>query len=56
MRDIELQGKPAFSHPDADSIVEHLAPHLASGDVVAFMSNGGFGGIHEKILDVLRTT
>ena len=56
VRDIELQGKPAFSHPDADSIVEHLAPHLASGDVVAIMSNGGFGGIHEKILDVLRTT
>lgn len=52
--DIELQGKPAFSYPDADSIVEHLAPHLASGDVVAIMSNGGFGGIHEKILDVLH--
>lgn len=56
VRDIELQGKPAFSHPDADSIVEHLAPHLSQGDVVAIMSNGGFGGIHEKILDVLRTT
>ena len=56
VRDIELQGKPAFSHPDADSIVEHLAPHLDNGDVVAIMSNGGFGGIHEKILDVLRTT
>lgn len=54
VRDIELQGKPAFSHPDADSIVEHLAPHLDKGDVVAIMSNGGFGGIHEKILDVLR--
>ncbi|MBL8125370.1 MAG: UDP-N-acetylmuramate:L-alanyl-gamma-D-glutamyl-meso-diaminopimelate ligase [Pyrinomonadaceae bacterium] len=54
VRDIELQGKPAFSHPDADSIVEHLAPHLDNGDVVAIMSNGGFGGIHEKILDVLR--
>lgn len=54
VRDIELQGKPAFSHPDADSIVEHLAPHLANGDVVAIMSNGGFGGIHEKILDVLH--
>lgn len=56
VRDIELQGKPAFSYPDADSIVDHLAPHLAEGDVVAIMSNGGFGGIHEKILNVLRAS
>jgi UDP-N-acetylmuramate: L-alanyl-gamma-D-glutamyl-meso-diaminopimelate ligase len=48
--DIELQGKPAMSFPDADSIVEHLLPELKTGDVVAIMSNGGFGGIHEKIL------
>lgn len=51
--DISLQGKPAMSLPDADSIVEYLAPHLRSGDVVAIMSNGGFGGIHEKLLTVL---
>ncbi|MBK9174560.1 MAG: UDP-N-acetylmuramate:L-alanyl-gamma-D-glutamyl-meso-diaminopimelate ligase [Blastocatellia bacterium] len=54
VKDIELQGKRAFSYPDADSIVEHLKPELREGDVVAIMSNGGFGGIHEKILDVLR--
>ena len=54
VEDIKLQGKPAMSFPDADSIVEHLAPELREGDVVAIMSNGGFGGIHEKILDVLR--
>lgn len=51
---IKLQGKPALSFPDADTIVEHLAPELKSGDVVAIMSNGGFGGIHDKILDVLK--
>jgi len=54
VKDIELQGKRAFSYPDADSIVEHLKPELREGDIVAIMSNGGFGGIHEKILDVLR--
>jgi len=53
VKDIELTGKPSFSLPDADSIVEHLAPELKTGDVVAIMSNGGFGGIHDKILDVL---
>ncbi len=54
VHDIELQGKPALSFPDADSIVEHLAPELKAGDVVAIMSNGGFGGIHDKILNILK--
>lgn len=51
---IKLTGKPAFCLPDADHIVAHLAPELKSGDVVAVMSNGGFGGIHDKLLDVLK--
>jgi UDP-N-acetylmuramate: L-alanyl-gamma-D-glutamyl-meso-diaminopimelate ligase len=54
IQDIELQGKAAHSFPNADSIVEHLAPELRENDVVAIMSNGGFGGIHEKILGKLR--
>ena len=54
VKDIALQGKPSFSFPDADTIVEHLAPELEKGDVVAIMSNGGFGGIHDKILQVLK--
>jgi UDP-N-acetylmuramate: L-alanyl-gamma-D-glutamyl-meso-diaminopimelate ligase len=54
VKQIEMQGKPAMSLPDADSIVEHLAPELREGDIVAIMSNGGFGGIHEKILEVLK--
>ena len=53
-RDIELQGKPAMAFPDADAIVDHLAPELRDGDVVAIMSNGGFGGIHEKLLNILK--
>ncbi len=54
VRDIGLQGKPSYSFPDADSIVEHLTTELREGDVVAFMSNGGFGGIHDKMLNILR--
>ena len=54
VKQIELQGKPSFSLPDADAIVAHLAPELKENDVVAIMSNGGFGGIHDKILDVLK--
>ena len=55
VEDIKLQGKPAMSFPDADAIVAHLAPELKEGDVAAIMSNGGFGGIHDKILDVLKS-
>ncbi|MBX3266889.1 MAG: UDP-N-acetylmuramate:L-alanyl-gamma-D-glutamyl-meso-diaminopimelate ligase [Acidobacteria bacterium] len=53
VKDIELQGKSAFSFPDADAIVEHLTPEMKDGDVIAVMSNGGFGGIHDKLLAVL---
>jgi len=52
--DIAAQGKPAFAISGAEDIVAHLAPQLLEGDVVAIMSNGGFGGIHEKLLAGLR--
>jgi UDP-N-acetylmuramate: L-alanyl-gamma-D-glutamyl-meso-diaminopimelate ligase len=52
---ISKQGKPAFALPDADQIVAHIGPELRSGDVVAIMSNGGFGGIHDKVLGALRS-
>ncbi len=52
--DIASQGKPTFSIDGADEIVRRLAPELRAGDVVAIMSNGGFGGIHEKMLQALR--
>ena len=54
VKDVQLQGKPAHSFPDADFIVEHLAPELRAGDVVAIMSNGGFGGIHNKLIATLQ--
>lgn len=52
--DIAASGKVALTFPEADAIVKYLAPELQDGDIVAVMSNGGFGGIHEKILNVLR--
>ncbi|MCO6509184.1 MAG: UDP-N-acetylmuramate:L-alanyl-gamma-D-glutamyl-meso-diaminopimelate ligase [Aridibacter famidurans] len=51
---VRAKGLPAFNFPDADTIVEHLAPEMREGDIVAVMSNGGFGGIHEKLLASLR--
>ena len=54
VRNIAEGGRPAFCLDGADSIVAHLAPDLREGDVVAVMSNGGFGGIHDKLLAALR--
>jgi UDP-N-acetylmuramate: L-alanyl-gamma-D-glutamyl-meso-diaminopimelate ligase len=47
-------GPHALCLDGADEIVRHLAPELRRGDVLAVMSNGGFGSIHEKLLDALR--
>lgn len=40
---------PAQVYPDADAIVQALTPQLKPGDVIAILSNGGFGNIYEKL-------
>ncbi len=47
--DLKASGKRARLFSNADEIVETIAPELRSGDVVAILSNGGFGGIYEKL-------
>ena len=42
-------GVPAVLCADADAIVRDMAPRVRGGDVVAILSNGGFGGIYEKL-------
>jgi UDP-N-acetylmuramate: L-alanyl-gamma-D-glutamyl-meso-diaminopimelate ligase len=49
------RARPALCLDGADSIVEHLAPLLREGDVVAVMSNGGFDRIHDKLLESLKS-
>jgi len=53
MQQIGAAGKPAAYLPDADAIVNHLGQHAQGGDVVVVFSNGGFGGIHGKLLQRL---
>jgi UDP-N-acetylmuramate: L-alanyl-gamma-D-glutamyl-meso-diaminopimelate ligase len=45
---------PAAVYPDADAIVTAIAPQLLAGDVVAILSNGGFGNIYEKLPAALQ--
>ncbi|HEY1741555.1 MAG TPA: UDP-N-acetylmuramate:L-alanyl-gamma-D-glutamyl-meso-diaminopimelate ligase [Granulicella sp.] len=46
---------PAVLCADADAIVAEIAPRVCPGDVVAILSNGGFGGIYTKLPLALET-
>lgn len=52
--DIVKNGGRARLIADADAIVQTVAPEMRDGDVIAILSNGGFGGIYEKLPARLR--
>ena len=54
MKSIAAAGRPAFYEPDAAHIIEKLVPLLKEKDVVAVFSNGGFDGIHGRLLEKLK--
>jgi UDP-N-acetylmuramate: L-alanyl-gamma-D-glutamyl-meso-diaminopimelate ligase len=54
VRALNTAGTDAELLPDADAIVNGIAPRLHAGDVVAILSNGGFDGIYEKLPARLR--
>ena len=54
VRALNDDGTPAELLADANAIVAAITPQLASGDVVAILSNGGFDGIYEKLPARLR--
>jgi UDP-N-acetylmuramate: L-alanyl-gamma-D-glutamyl-meso-diaminopimelate ligase len=43
-------GETASAYDDLDKMVECIAQQAQRGDHILVMSNGGFGGIHEKLL------
>jgi UDP-N-acetylmuramate: L-alanyl-gamma-D-glutamyl-meso-diaminopimelate ligase len=51
--DLQASGKDARYIPHADDIVATVAKEAQSGDMVIVMSNGGFEGIHDKLLAAL---
>jgi UDP-N-acetylmuramate: L-alanyl-gamma-D-glutamyl-meso-diaminopimelate ligase len=53
MLDLKASGRNAAYLPDTDAIVAHMAKSAQGGDIVCVFSNGGFGGIHSKLLDRL---
>ncbi|MGP0629830.1 UDP-N-acetylmuramate:L-alanyl-gamma-D-glutamyl-meso-diaminopimelate ligase [Nitrospina sp. 32_T5] len=50
---LQARGKEAWHIETVADIVDHIAQHHTSNDVVLVMSSGGFDGIHRKLLDRL---
>jgi len=50
---IRSDGVDAQHVPDVDRIVECVTSSAEPGEIFVVMSNGGFGGIHEKLLEAL---
>ncbi len=46
-------GEKLDVHTDIDALVAAVVARAKAGDHVLVMSNGGFGGIHQKLLDAL---
>ncbi len=53
VKSIQQTGKPAFYEAGINQIVERMKPLARPGDVIVVFSNGGFGGIHDKLLAAL---
>lgn len=52
-RDITEMGTECYLGSGIEDIVAHVVSHVHPGDVLLVMSNGGFGGIHSKLLSAL---
>ena len=51
--DLQARGQRARYIPAVDDIVATIVDEHREGDLVVLMSNGGFGGIHQKLLKAL---
>jgi len=55
VKELELQCQQAFfADTTIDSLVTRVAEQAQPGDTIVVMSNGGFGGFHEKLLSQLN--
>ncbi|MEO7191415.1 MAG: UDP-N-acetylmuramate:L-alanyl-gamma-D-glutamyl-meso-diaminopimelate ligase [Vicinamibacterales bacterium] len=52
--EVNKGGRHARQIAGVPAIVETIAAEAREGDLVVIMSNGGFDGIHDKLLDTLR--
>lgn len=53
VQDLGASGTHARDLPDIDDIIRTVVAEGREGDVVVLMSNGGFGGIHRRLVQAL---
>ena len=53
VHDLRCNGQSAREAASIDDIIETIVKGHRSGDLVVLMSNGGFGGIHRKLIQAL---
>jgi len=51
---VRSRGKIAETFEATDEIVDYIARNATPGDQIVVMSNGGFDGIHQKLLEKLK--
>ncbi|TYK65316.1 UDP-N-acetylmuramate:L-alanyl-gamma-D-glutamyl-meso-diaminopimelate ligase [Colwellia echini] len=52
---IEQCNAPCHVEDNIDVLINNITKHAQAGDIIVVMSNGGFAGIHEKLLNCLAT-
>ena len=54
VRDLSARGQSAREAASIDDIISTIVREHTAGDLVVLMSNGGFGGIHGRLLQALK--
>lgn len=52
--DVAADHANASVETDLDALIDHVVREARAGDRIVVMSNGGFGGVHERLLRVLE--
>lgn len=53
---LRARGQEAFTYPSVEEIVAVVAANALPWDVVAVLSNGGFGGLHKKLIAAIEAS
>jgi UDP-N-acetylmuramate: L-alanyl-gamma-D-glutamyl-meso-diaminopimelate ligase len=54
VQNLRARGSEAFVWDNADVIANQIAANAHSADVIAVLSNGSFGGLHQKLINRLQ--
>jgi UDP-N-acetylmuramate: L-alanyl-gamma-D-glutamyl-meso-diaminopimelate ligase len=52
-RTVTANGRECYHEPNTEAIVQRLVSRTQTGDVIIVFSNGGFDGIHDRLLAAL---